>query len=96
MTVWNNTIPECRCSAIPGSIIIWNYDGTDNGHVGIVVKVSGRIVETIEGNTGDQRRIIREGDGVYRRKRFLDHLGNKMKLIGYLNPWPSLNFKLVS
>lgn len=48
----------------PGYVFIMHY-GQDKGHTGIVVRVDGGLLETIEGNTNGAG--SREGDGVYRK-----------------------------
>lgn len=49
----------------PGQLFCMGYTGT-TGHIGIVEKVEGGILTTIEGNTNDGG--SREGIGVFRRK----------------------------
>jgi hypothetical protein len=49
---------------VPGMIFVISTGG-GNGHVGLVVKVDGNRLETIEGNTNDGG--SREGIGVFRR-----------------------------
>jgi uncharacterized protein (TIGR02594 family) len=84
MTVWNNTPKELRLTKPEvGSIMIWSFVGTASGHAGFVTKVGPTRVDTIEGNTGDGKGIVREGDGVYERNR--SHTGDaKMKVMGWL------------
>lgn len=84
LTVWNKSPKEMRLKEPEvGCLIIWQFGDTSNGHVGIVTKVNKNTVETIEGNTGDGSGVIRNGDGVYARKR--SKLGSdKMKVLGYL------------
>lgn len=84
LTVWNKSPKELRLKEPEaGCLIIWQFDNTSNGHVGIVTKVNKNTVETVEGNTGDGSGVVREGDGVYARKR--SKLGSqKMKILGYL------------
>ncbi len=52
-----------------GDIVYWlNPDGT--GHIGIVSRVEGSKVYTIEGNTSSGNQgSQRDGDGLYRRER---------------------------
>lgn len=50
----------------PGQIFVMDFGG-GKGHTGIVEKVNGGFMDTIEGNTNDQS--SREGSGVYRRTR---------------------------
>ena len=88
LTVWNKTPHICRQDPAPGTIAIWNYKGGSAGHAGIVVEVDGEIIRTIEGNTSDNtKRIVREGDGVYRKRRPINSISN-MQLKGFLDPWP--------
>lgn len=84
LTVWNKSPKELRLKEPEvGCLIIWQYGDTINGHVGIVTKVNKNTVETVEGNTGNGSGVVREGDGVYARKR--SKLGSeKMKVVGYL------------
>ena len=90
MTVWRETPKECRLEKpIPGCVAIWNYKGNDNGHGSIVESIDRKLLMFYEGNTSDNnKRIIREGDGVRKKRRpFVNSIGN-MKLVGFLNPWP--------
>jgi hypothetical protein len=88
LTVWNESPKHCRIEKpIAGSICIWQYRGSSNGHTGIVVDVDKEIIITIEGNTSNSKKIIREGDGVYLKRRPLKSIG-KMQIKGFLNPWP--------
>jgi len=68
--------------------VIWQSGRNPTaGHTGIVEMAGDDYIITIEGNTGDdERRVIREGDGVYRKKRLTRGSG-ALKLVGYLNPW---------
>lgn len=89
MTIWNRTSGVHRYkSPKPGYLVIWNYEGTTNGHIGIVTKVIDELtIETIEGNTGpDSKTVEREGDGVYRKTRSTKTVG-KMKLVGFIAPF---------
>jgi len=90
MTVWRNSPSQCRIAKpIPGSIIIWNHVGTDNGHTGIVRRPDGNYAFTVEGNTGPGKGVIREGDGVFVKKRLLQLSSkSKMQIVGFLDPWP--------
>jgi hypothetical protein len=64
----------------PGMIFIMDHGG-GLGHTGLVEKVAGGLLTTIEGNTGASR--TREGGGVYRLTRkiaeintgFIDYAG---------------------
>lgn len=84
LTVWNKSPKELRLKEPEvGCLIIWQFGNTSSGHVGIVTKVNKNTVETVEGNTGDGSGVVREGDGVYARRR--SKLGSqKMKVLGYL------------
>ncbi len=62
-----NSRPALRVSAPqPGDVFIMDY-GKGLGHTGIVEKVVGTTIHTIEGNTNDEG--SREGYEVCRRKR---------------------------
>lgn len=89
LTVWNKTDNELhRMTPQPGYIVIWRNGKTTSGHTGIVSKINedGKTIETIEGNTGDGQGVVREGDGVYRRKRNRQPLG-EMQIVGYIDPF---------
>ncbi|MCJ7521604.1 MAG: CHAP domain-containing protein [Dehalococcoidia bacterium] len=89
LTIWART-SKIHCAASPksGYLVIWKYDGTSNGHIGIVSRVIDEFtIETIEGNTSpEDKTIVREGDGVYRKTRSTKRVG-KMKLVGYVCPF---------
>lgn len=56
----------------PGDLVIFNFAGTksDTDHIGIVEKVSGTTLTTIEGNTSSGASGSQSnGDGVYRKQR---------------------------
>jgi len=92
MDVWLRT-PKIQRMDVPfeGAIVIWNYKGTKQGHTGIVMSYNARDqkIMTIEGNTGDsERRVIREGDGVFIKQRSTQRSGaSSLQILGYLNPW---------
>ena len=84
LTVWNKT-PISQRLTVPevGSLIVWQFGSSSNGHVGIVTNVRSTRVDTIEGNTGDGAGVVREGDGVYSRNR--SRTGSSdMKVLGFL------------
>lgn len=89
MTIWNKT-PGVHRHRSPkaGFVVIWNYEGTASGHIGIVSRVIDEFtIETIEGNTSpDDNTIEREGDGVYRKIRSTKQIG-KMRLVGFIAPF---------
>ncbi len=89
MITWNNTSRD-QHSSKPGvgTLMIWRYGSTSAGHVGIVVAFDKdpNYVWTIEGNTGPQERVNRDGDGVYLKKRSIHDAGN-MNVVGWLYPW---------
>ncbi len=89
LTVWNKSPKECQFETPKlGSLMIWQHGSSSSGHVGIVVCVesSGEYVWTVEGNTGPQEAVNRDGDGVYLKKRKILNPG-KMKVVGWLDPW---------
>lgn len=97
LTVWNKTPSFCRAKVpVPGSIVIWQHGNTSAGHTGIVVSVDqkAKTMITIEGNTADQDdTIVREGDGVFKRRRSLLANGS-MKVVGFLNAWGAGDVKV--
>ena len=68
-----------RADLRPGDIVFFDWSGgTETEHVGIVQKVSGSTLTTIEGNTGasgDQS----NGDGVYRKTRALSLVSHNFR-----------------
>lgn len=89
LTVWRKTPSVARLKEpMMGSVVLWNYAGTEQGHAGIVTDRRGDTLDTVEGNTSEaERRVIREGDGVFNKKRSI-HGGERFRILGYLNPWP--------
>lgn len=90
LTCWNKTPKIARLEKPEiGSLMIWNKEGTASGHTGIVVGLDGDKITTVEGNTGPSRsnkRVIRQGDGVYLKTR--NYIGvSTMKVKGWINPW---------
>lgn len=77
LNTWNRTDVAYRVKGEPkpGDIFIMDY-GKGLGHTGIVEKVDGDLIHTIEGNTNDTG--AREGYEVCRRTR------KKSKIKGYL------------
>ena len=95
MTVFRETDVVCHIKEpMKGVIAIWNKTGTDSGHTGLVETYGhdqgDAYIITIEGNTSDDDKVVREGDGVFRKKRFYNKAKAKMQLMGFLNPWPRL------
>lgn len=87
LSVWDKSPKELRCDRPEvGTIAIWRYQGTQNGHTGIVTKINGNIFETIEGNTSSSSEVVREGEGVFLKKRAMLS-GTKMTIVGFLKPW---------
>lgn len=50
-------------------VAIWRHQTTTNGHTGRVIVDGDSTIETIEGNTGPDSGVNRDGDGVYRKHR---------------------------
>lgn len=90
MTVWNKTpVTQRRLKPARGLIAIWNHAGTTNGHTEICVGgllPDGIYFPTIGGNTGPGVGVVREGDGVWARKRNINGEGT-MKLVGFIDPF---------
>ena len=83
-TLWANTTQDCiipRDQLQPGDIILFSLDESiesainrmDADHVGIVVESPGNgTYITVEGNTGPPSGSQDNGDGVYRKTRYLN------------------------
>lgn len=54
----------------PGDLIFWQNGKGPQGHVGIVVKRNGTLVETVEGNTSDGN--WRDGGGMSEKRYVID------------------------
>jgi lysozyme len=84
LTTWNKSPGELKLSKPErGSLAIWQYGNSSNGHVGIVDQVNADgTFTTIEGNTsgavGD-----REGDGVFSKTHSTKNSGDR-RLVGFL------------
>ena len=78
---WNETILRkypARATAVkPGDIFIMEF-GHGTGHTGIVEKVAGGMIYTIEGNTNDDG--SREGYEVARRQRLVSSMKGFIQL----------------
>jgi len=86
--IWEGTPVICRVGVPqPGDLILWRKGETRQGHIEIVSLVISKIVvEAISGNTGPGAGIVREGDGIYAKKRDLRGAG-EMKLLGFIRPF---------
>lgn len=67
LAMWN-TVADKFKSKVPqvGAIVVFDH-GKGLGHVGIIERIDGIILHTIEGNTNDEG--VREGFEVCRRER---------------------------
>jgi hypothetical protein len=84
MDTWNKSPKDLRLTKPEvGSVVIWKHKTSVYGHTGIVIAVDGDDFTTIEGNTGPGAGIVREGDGVYIKKRSIRGDGD-MKVVGFL------------
>jgi hypothetical protein len=91
LTMWNNSPIGNRVSGanvMPGDLMLWQLNGSDAGHVGIVLSnnTSKGSFQTIEGNTGPGVEVERNGDGVFIKNRLSDGYGT-MQVLGWLRPW---------
>jgi hypothetical protein len=93
--VWNRSPLDVRSPVpVPGSLMLWQFwrDGhpTRMGHVGIVKQVyENGFLDVIEGNTtqpGGATLVIRDGDGVYLKRR-TNKGSSQMRILGYLTPF---------
>lgn len=89
LNVWNKSPKQLRISKpVLGCLMLWRKKGTAQGHVGIVVEVlDENRVATIEGNTGPQSVVSREGDGVYRKLRAIRPVMGNLEVVGFLKCW---------
>lgn len=79
--------PHKQGDARIGDIVVWQSDVNSNrGHCGIIVELSSAGLVTVEGNTaagtGDQR----EGDGVWKKRRYAGNIPGFTRL-GYIGVW---------
>ena len=94
LEVWARSPHDMRTpEAVPGSIIIWQYNKTWQGHTGVVLSAMGEIIKTVEGNTSAGPGINRNGDGVYSRGRSKTPVGS-LQIVGFLNPFPQIQLSL--
>ncbi len=79
LNVWR-LAPKASRSSVPsiGSVVIFDH-GKGFGHTGIVWKIEGDKIFTVEGNTNDTG--SREGFEV----EYKDHLISNTKIVGYVN-----------
>lgn len=92
MTVWNKTPQkQRRLKPEAGLIAIWNHEGTTNGHTEICTSgmLDNIFFPTVGGNTGSGSGVVREGDGVWARKRNINGEGT-MKLVGFIDPFATI------
>lgn len=66
-----------------GDLMIYQHGDTNKGHVACIVEDGDEFVRTIEGNTGPDRVVTRDGDGVYHKLRSLKGSGN-MRVAGFI------------
>ena len=87
LTMWENSF--CLKPDVPkaGDIIVWNLEGTEKGHTGLITTIFANAFGTIEGNTGPAtNEIERNGDGVYCKLRAKNPTG-MLKILGFLRPF---------
>lgn len=89
LTVWNKSPRELRIpKPRPGCLVIWQFEGTASGHMGIVkALMSDTQMLTVEGNTSGASHIERNGGGVYLKQRAIRPVTGRMRLKGFLYPW---------
>ncbi len=75
----------------PGALMLMQHGSSWQGHAGIVERIDGNTVYTIEGNTsagGGSVEQQRNGDGVYRKTHRLDFTPTSgLWLRGFVNPF---------
>jgi hypothetical protein len=94
MTMWNESPRECRLDQPEvGALIFWQYwkdeKPTASGHVGIIKKILDEDhILTVEGNTSaPSDEVVREGDGVFVKRRRIKANNGTMRVKGFLSPW---------
>ncbi|MDO3648216.1 C40 family peptidase [Nocardia mangyaensis] len=84
--IWNDAqgmgLAASPHNAEPGDMIVFDWDGGVPDHIGIVVRVDGDTIYTIEGNTGGPDGV----DGVYEKARTISS-GN---IVGVVKQPPSV------
>lgn len=92
MTLFNKAPAHLKLSSPEiGCLVIWQFykDGkpTASGHVGLVTDIlaDGTLI-TNEGNTSDGLGVVREGDGVYVRRRSPKGSAS-MRIAGFVKVW---------
>lgn len=79
LKMWRDAPADCKVKdPQPGDVFVMDF-GKGQGHTGIVERVEGDLLHTIEGNTNDEG--SREGYEVARRTRA------KAKCVGFLRFW---------
>lgn len=73
---------------VPGAIMLMQHGSSWQGHAGIVERLDGDQLITIEGNTSSNT-ASREGDGVYRKTKTLTFApsANRLWIRGFVNPF---------
>ena len=84
---------QVKRTPAPGSIFFMQLGSSRKGHCGIVVRVDGGRMSTIEGNTSPDpadSAVDREGDGIFRRTRSIHFAprASSLWLRGFLPPIP--------
>jgi CHAP domain-containing protein len=72
LSAWLRATNRVVCEPEPGDLVVFDWDGGLPDHVGIVVRPTGRGIDTVEGNTA----VGNDSDGgeVMRRSRPLGHV----------------------
>lgn len=85
LEMWNKTSPHLKTTRypLPGYIAVWRHEGTNNGHAGILLRVSDHYFKTIEANSfGPDGKT----QGIFTQERLFND-GSKMRLLGFLSPF---------
>lgn len=91
MTVYRKASHDMfvKFNPLPGAIAMWNHQGSDQGHTGIVVESYDNFFKSIEFNTTKGEaggKIVREGGGVYELTRPRANV-ESMILKGFIKPF---------
>jgi len=94
MTMWNKSPKIQRITEpAPGVLALWqhfkNGKATGMGHVGIITRhITGTSVLDVEGNTSNpDHGMVRNGDGIYLKKRDLKYYYGSLRPVGLLSVW---------
>lgn len=91
LTVFNKTHLHLHITKPEqGAITVWQKGSLTSGHTGVVSDFT--MIDhfnSIEGNTGPQKVMNRDGDGVFEKSRYNGAVGD-FHIKGWIRPWDDL------